>query len=149
MKYYVHVVNGVAAEFIDPFIDGDGNEVSIEDRFHPDVVAKMVEVASFAGIAIGDVYDGDGFSKPSPPAPFVPEVVSRFQARAALLQAGVLDDVTAAMQGQDIDPLMKMAWEEAQEFRRASPTVAAMAESFGWDKQYVDALFVAAAAIEA
>lgn len=149
MKYYVYVVNGVVAELIDPFVDVDGNEVNIEDRFHPDVVAKMVEVASFAGIAIGDVYDGDGFIKPAPPAPFVPEVVSRFQARAALLQAGVLDDVAAAMQGQDIDPLMKMAWDEAQEFRRASPTVAAMAGSLGWDEQYVDALFVAAASIEA
>ncbi|CAB5517426.1 hypothetical protein [Achromobacter anxifer] len=149
MKYYVYVVSGVAAELIDPFVDVDGNEVSIEDRFHPDFAAKMIEVTSFTGIAIGDVYDGEGFSKPSPAAPPVPEVVSRFQARAALLQAGVLDDVTMAMQGPGIDPLMKMAWEEAQEFRRASPTVATMAESFGWDAQYVDALFVAAASIEA
>lgn len=82
-----------------------------------------------------------------PPAAPVPNVVSPFQAKAALLAAGLLDDVEAAIvQAPD---LVRLAWSEAVEFRRGSPSVVAMAQGLGWTEQQLDALFVAAAEIEA
>jgi len=75
--------------------------------------------------------------------------VSRFQARAALLQAGLLDRVEALMADAETPALARLAWREAVEFRRTSPTVQAMAGALGWDEAQIDALFRAAGEIEA
>lgn len=83
----------------------------------------------------------------APPPPAVPQSVSRFQARAALFDAGLLAQVEDMM--ADAPMLAKLAWTDAQEFRRTSPTVAAMAQALGLDEAALDALFFAAAAIEA
>ena len=74
-------------------------------------------------------------------------VVSRFQARAALLQAGLLPAVEAAM--PEADPIARLAWDEAVEFRRLSPTIATLAASLGLSDTDLDALFRAARGIEA
>lgn len=76
-------------------------------------------------------------------------VVSRFQARAALQMAGLLDMVEAAMQSPTVDPIVHLAWTDAQEFRRSSPSIAAMAAQFGWSDEQLDALFMTARGIEA
>lgn len=73
-------------------------------------------------------------------------VASRFQTRAALYLAGLLPQVEA-MIGK-ADPLTQMAWAEAVEFRRSSPTIAALAAGLGLDAQTLDALFRTAAGIE-
>lgn len=78
-----------------------------------------------------------------------PTVVSRFQARAALLQAGMLETVTALMTADTTDPLARLAWSEALEFRRDSPTIATMAAALGLTDAQLDALFVTAAGISA
>lgn len=84
----------------------------------------------------------------APPAESnVPEVVSRFQARAALLQAGLLSVAETAIANGD--PIQQLAWADAQEFRRASPTVAAIGAALGLSEADIDDLFIAAAAIEA
>ncbi|WP_119157961.1 hypothetical protein [Caldimonas tepidiphila] len=83
-----------------------------------------------------------------PPAPG-PQVVSRFQARAALHLAGLLPQVEALMASPEADPLARLAWSDAQEFRRNSPTVAALAAALGLTAQQLDELFVTAAGIEA
>jgi hypothetical protein len=82
-------------------------------------------------------------SRPRPPL-----VVSRFQAKAALLAAGKLDQVEAAV-AQSGDAVLKLAWAEAVEFRRDSPAVAAIAAGLGLDAAAVDALFAQAAGISA
>ena len=74
-------------------------------------------------------------------------VVSRFQARAALHLAGLLPQVEAAL--AQADPLAQIAWADAQEFRRNSPTIAALAGAVGLDDAAIDALFRAARTIEA
>ena len=106
----------------------------------------------------------DGAFAPPPPPPEPPEppeptpedilaaeragmVVSRFQAKAALLQAGLLDPVEAALAGAD--PVARLAWAEAVEFRRLSPTIATLAASLGLSEAQLDDLFRAAGAIEA
>lgn len=86
---------------------------------------------------------------PPPPEPFVPYAVSRFQARAALHLAGLLDQVEALMAAPEADMLARLAWQDAQEFRRHSPTVAAMGTALGLDDAQLDALFTTAAGIEA
>ena len=81
------------------------------------------------------------------PPPRVPPVVSRFQAQAALLAAGKLAAVKAAMaQASAFD---KLAWEEAAEFRRSSPTLNTLATALGMTPAELDELFHAAAQIEA
>jgi hypothetical protein len=81
-----------------------------------------------------------------PPPPEIPQEVSRFQGLAALMDAGLLADVNAALAAAG--PLAQLAWAEASVFRRHSPLIAAMAAGFGLTEEQVDALFVAAAQIE-
>lgn len=74
-------------------------------------------------------------------------IVSRFQARAALLAAGLLPQVEAAVAAAD--PVTQMAWADAIEFRRNSPTIAALASAIGLTDTQLDDLFTAAAQIQA
>lgn len=74
-------------------------------------------------------------------------VVSRFQARAALLGAGLLDDVEAAL--ANASPLARLAWADASEFRRNSPMIAELAAGLELDAETLDDLFRTAAGIEA
>lgn len=71
---------------------------------------------------------------------FVPLVVSPFQAKAALLQAGVLNDVETLISNSDV--LTQMAWNEALEFRRYSPSVLNIATALNWTEQFLDELFI-------
>jgi hypothetical protein len=74
-------------------------------------------------------------------------VVSRFQARAALLQSGLLATAETAIQSGDA--LTQMVWADAQEFRRSSPTVAAIASVLSLTETEIDDLFRLAITIEA
>ena len=74
-------------------------------------------------------------------------VVTRFQARAALLNAGLLDTVNTAM--QSAQPVAQLAWADAQTFRRLSPTVMAIGAGLGLSDEQLDDLFIYAAKIEA
>lgn len=74
-------------------------------------------------------------------------VVSRFQARAALHIAGLLAQAEQAIAGAGT--LAQLAWQDAQEFRRNSPTVAAIAETLALTDEQLDDLFRQAATIEA
>ncbi|AZB63859.1 hypothetical protein EBL87_08960 [Cereibacter sphaeroides] len=74
-------------------------------------------------------------------------VVSRFQAKAALHAAGRLADVERAVAAAD--PITRIAWTDAGEFRRSSPTIAALAAAVGMTDEEVDNLFRSAAEITA
>lgn len=75
-------------------------------------------------------------------------VVSRFQARAALRQAGLRSQVEAIMDDPATDPLVVDAWADAQEFKRMSPAVLNLAAGLGLTDAEVDDLFEQAALIE-
>lgn len=83
------------------------------------------------------------------PVDIVPKVVSRFQARAALYEAGHLQNIETVMASPATEMLVKLAWQDAQEFRRNSPTVIALGYALGITESDLDQLFIAAAAIEA
>jgi hypothetical protein len=82
-------------------------------------------------------------AKPEP----VPPVVTRFQTKAALASAGLLDAVESAIGGSDI--VVRLAWSDALEFERASPTIAALASELSLSGEQVDDLFRLAATIKA
>lgn len=84
-----------------------------------------------------------------PPLNGVPQVVTRFQARAALHLAGLLTTVESLMTDPQTDMLARLAWQDAQEFRRQSPTVLSMAATLGLTDAQLDALFTTAAGIDA
>jgi hypothetical protein len=74
-------------------------------------------------------------------------VVSRFQARAALFNAGLLAGIEAAVAAAD--PFTQIAWADATEFRRNSPTIAALAAALELPDETLDQLFRDAAQIAA
>ena len=79
----------------------------------------------------------------------VPQSVTRFKAKAALLNAGLLDAVESLMGNETTPALARLAWKEALEFERSSQTVAAMAAALNLSGSQLDDLFIAAAQIEA
>lgn len=59
------------------------------------------------------LWDGN-IPEPAPIPPVqIPQVVTRFQARAALHLAGLLPTVEAIMQNPETDTLTRMAWDDA------------------------------------
>ena len=74
--------------------------------------------------------------------------VSRFQAKAALDDAGLLDQVEDYMAGDDVPRRVKLAWQEAQ-FKRGSRMINDLAGEFDLSEEKLDELFLAAKEIEA
>ena len=76
-----------------------------------------------------------------------PQSVTMRQARLALLNAGLLAQVTnavTAMTGPEGDAA-RIEWEFSSEVKRNQPLVAALAPIIGMDDAQLDALFIAAA----
>lgn len=74
-------------------------------------------------------------------------VVTPFQAKAALLQAGLLDDVEALVSNPVTDRLIVLAWQNVTQFHRLSPMVAGIAAELGLTDEMLDELFTSAAQI--
>ena len=99
-----------------------------------------------AWLSTGSVPDPIPESPPDTADP-VPASVSRFQARAALQLAGLLDDAEAAI--AQANPLSRIAWEHANVYRRDSPTVISIGQQLGLSEADMDELFKTAASITA
>ena len=82
------------------------------------------------------------------PIAAVPQSVSRFQAKAALAMAGLLDQANAAVAASG-DVVLQLAWAEATEFKRNSPGINALAPALGLDDAALDQLFITASGIVA
>lgn len=74
-------------------------------------------------------------------------MVSRFQAKAALHQAGLLEQAESFVSNSD-DMLVKLAWQEAQ-FHRTSQMVANIGHAMGMTDAQIDDLFKTAGQIQA
>ena len=81
--------------------------------------------------------------------PYVPQVVTNFQARAALLAAGLFDQVNEALLAQPINSTARQAWEYANELTRNGTLVNSVSEALGLTSAQLDDLFRQAATIEA
>jgi len=87
---------------------------------------------------------------PADPVPVViPQSVTPFQAKAALLSAGYMPQVNALMADPTTPPMYVLAWNEASVFNRESPTVLALAAKLGMTSAQLDQLFTQAATITA
>jgi hypothetical protein len=86
--------------------------------------------------------------EPEPTAP-APQTVTAFQAKAALLESGLLDDIEALMADVNTPRIVKLAWSEALTFERQSPTVLMLATALGLSADELDTLFAAASQITA
>ena len=82
---------------------------------------------------------------PSAPAPIT--VVTNFQARAALIQAGLFDTVAAAVAAKGPGSLEAQAWEYANTFDRYSTFIVNMAGALSLTAKQVDDLFLLASTL--
>jgi hypothetical protein len=102
-----------------------------------------------AGGAIGDLWDGQSFTKPAPVV-VVPQEVTRRQAKEALRRAGLLSQVQPAIDAildADQRTAMQIEWDDSQVFQRNRPSLIAIGTALGLDSAEIDALFVTAAAL--
>jgi len=75
-------------------------------------------------------------------------VCTRYQARAALFDAGMLDDVEALMEDPETDRYIRLMWAEKANMQRTHDAVVAMASQLGWSPAETDNLFRAAMQVE-
>ena len=80
-----------------------------------------------------------------PAAPPVPSSITRFQALAALHNAGLLESTIAAV---NLAPaLTKLAWDNTATFERNNETLNTLSTSMGLSSTQLDNLFIAGALI--
>ena len=84
----------------------------------------------------------------APPTP-IPATVTRFQALAVLAAGGYLDTVRTYINTLDQNNVQRLAWENAADWERTSPTLNALAAMLGLTDTEVDDLFVAASQVSA
>lgn len=95
---------------------------------------------------IGDSFDGQGFTKAIVAQP-IPTVVEMYQARAALIKAGLFDTVNnalIAMPGLD-GQLARNEWEFSPTLKRDHPLVSTLSAEIGLTSAQLDSLFSSAA----
>lgn len=98
--------------------------------------------------------DADPSQLPNNPAEPIQDIrqtmiVSRYQGRAALLNAGLLNEVEAYFNSTAATQLEKLAWEDVTEFYRLSPLVVKMGQLLSQTDAQLDQLFTSAAMIRA
>jgi hypothetical protein len=83
------------------------------------------------------------------PPPPIPTTVTRFQALAVLAAGGYLDTVRTYINTLDQNNVQRLAWENATDWERTSPTLNALAAMLGLNDTQVDELFVTASQVSA
>lgn len=119
-------------------------------RVDPATIFEAASAAEFVAcddsVQIGWVWDGETFTDPPPTPAVVPQQVTMRQARLALLGAGLLAGVDAAIAGltEPAKSAAQIEWEYAAVVQRSSGLVPAMASALGLTDPQIDALFIAA-----
>lgn len=122
--------------------------------YHPTQLALLEADAALMGTSLDDhaqmLADWVAAYVPPPPEPVaVPQIVTMRQARLALLGAGKLTDVNAAINALP-SPTKEAAmieWEYSQEVQRHNGFVSLLAPVLGMTEADMDALFIAGAAL--
>lgn len=136
---YARIDGGLVAEVIE-------TDRAISDLFHPSITWVPVGADVLSGMLATNSDGAWSFSLSvvdSPPV--VPASISPAQARLALLGAGLLDEVEAAVAAGD--RVTQIAWQNATTIERNSPTVAALAGALGLTDVQLDDMFTTAAGI--
>ena len=131
-------------------------DVYVIDATKPETYESLGGVVIPEGLnaSTGWLYDGTTFTEPPPYVQPIEEQregmkVSRFQARASLHNAGLLDEVQALMDDPATDMLSRLAWQDSATFSRLSTTVLTISTDLGYTDTQLDDLFIAAALITA
>jgi len=67
--------------------------------------------------------------------------LTRAEFKLALLDMGELDNVKAAMEAPDLDPRVKILWEDSLVFKRTDGDLLAFADAMGYTEKQLDILF--------
>ena len=105
-------------------LEMDGGALRVVDRVGPSDLFARAEAGEFGAVA-----DFDPAYDVTPPVE-AEKVVTRLQAKAALLQMGLLDQVETLMGG--MDAMTQLAWREATTFHRLSPLLNALSVYVTW-----------------
>lgn len=133
-------------------IEGDRvaevTDIDPEGRFHP----SLVWVECQQGVKPGWTFDGENFEPPTQDQSddFVPNQVTRAQGKAALIMAGLWDDVVAyvdAINDPQEKALALVGLNDTTHWNRTSPLLAAIAAAIGLTEKRLDDLFIEAAKI--
>lgn len=89
------------------------------------------------------------FAEAPPPQYPVPAAVTMRQARLALLGAGLLSSVDAAIDAmsEPTKSAARIEWEYSNELQRSNPLVLALGPALNLTSEQIDALFIAASAL--
>lgn len=134
-------------------MSGDPAWVVISDEQYAQALAGMAAgklVSIEGGFALVDPPKPEEPPAPEPETPGPPTVVTRAQGKAALITAGLWDDVLAyvdAIEDPTQQALARVALDDTTEWRRDSPFLTTAAAALGLTEKQLDDLFVAAAAI--
>jgi hypothetical protein len=116
--------------------------------FAPAYAAQFIEAPD--EVTHGWTFDGIAWTAPpAAPPPGPPAAVTMRQARLALLGAGKLDDVAAAIAGlpSPQKEAAQIEWEYSTEVKRDSTLVTQLAPALSLDTAALDALFTQAATL--
>lgn len=99
--------------------------------------------------AIGWLWDGQTLTPPPAPTPSVPASVTMRQARLALLGAGLLDDVDAAINGlpSPQKEAARIEWDYSNEVQRHNSFTSMLGAGLGLSAAQIDQLFIQAATL--
>lgn len=111
--------------------------------------AASIGAIDATGASIGDLWDGVVFTPPAPEPTPVPQQVTMRQARLALLAAGLLSSVNAAIASlpSPQKEAAQIEWEYAAVVDRNAGLVPAMGAALGMTEVQLDDLFIAAGAL--
>lgn len=94
MSYYALVEFGIVVEIIPPYVNPDGRDIPIEERYTADFVARMVDITDMDPQPVqGWTYDGTTLAAPVPHVLTPEEILSQ----NVTLQEGLLRQASQAM----------------------------------------------------
>lgn len=134
----------INAGIVESVAEGDAAWAAAVDADWDDVVM----LADGASVGRGHTYSGGVFAPPAASAS-VPAAVTMRQARLALLGAGLLSSVDAAIDAMS-EPARSAArieWEYSNELQRSNPLVLALGPALNLTSEQIDALLIAASAL--